>query len=194
MIDYNKIASALDYYQGLGYQYIEVPWVVEPAFDYATKPNNKKAFEVRLDHIGLSEPIQVGNLIASGEQAFLQLAVKEGLKGRYVCATPCWRDDKPDALHQRQFFKVELFQVNDPHRPMMDMMLDAADFFHRYVRCHFEIKGEDAYDVVTRGKGIELGSYGVRTQEISGQTISWVYGTGCAEPRLSTAINMERRK
>lgn len=43
----------------------------------------------------------------------------------------------------------------------------------------------DGYDITY--KGIELGSYGMRKCEF----LEWVYGTGCAEPRLSYCQNLK---
>ncbi len=37
-------------------------------------------------------------------------------------------------------------------------------------------------------KQYELGSYGIRSCEF----LDWIYGTGCAEPRLSSIINLNR--
>lgn len=39
---------------------------------------------------------------------------------------------------------------------------------------------------------IELGSYGIRSRSINNKTISWIYATGCAEPRLSNAIKKNK--
>ena len=44
------------------------------------------------------------------------------------------------------------------------------------------IKTDIGYDITINGE--ELGSYGIRKCEF----LKWIYGTGCAEPRLSTLI------
>jgi hypothetical protein len=47
----------------------------------------------------------------------------------------------------------------------------------------YDSRSDESYDIECNG--VELGSYGVRHFE----NIDWIYGTGLAEPRLSTVMN-----
>ncbi len=68
----------------------------------------------------------------------------------------------------------------------------AIDFFKKYA-AHEHIEVIDApmpnsvvnHDIMI--KGIEVGSYGYRYID----DFAWVYGTGCAEPRLSQVLAMK---
>ena len=42
------------------------------------------------------------------------------------------------------------------------------------------------YDIVSKIGHYELGSYGIRTCDY----LKWIYGTGCAEPRLSRVLKL----
>ena len=174
MIDYKKIADAVDYYIGLGYKYIEVPWLVSKETIDMTKPDWCRSFDTYL-----------GSLVASGEQSFLEIRDKLEQNKRYVCVTPCFRDENPvDRLHQNYFMKVELIHVEpDNWESMLQMREDATRFFKRYsYNIKYSIQVPNEMDIEING--IEVGSYGFR--EYNG--FKWVYGTGCAEPRLSQAI------
>ena len=46
------------------------------------------------------------------------------------------------------------------------------------------ISTDEGYDIVLNG--IEVGSYGIRQHE----NLRWIYGTGIAEPRFSTALKI----
>ena len=65
-------------------------------------------------------------------------------------------------------------------------MADAQQFFSLHVPVDLvktdDERSDESYDI--ESNGIELGSYGIRQHE----NITWVYGTGLAEPRLSIAI------
>lgn len=172
VIDYRKIADAVDYYVDLGYKYIEVPWIVSKSTANITKPEWCRNFETFL-----------GTLVASGEQSFLE--IRTHLHGKYVCVTPCFRDENPvTELHRNYFMKVELIHVEpDNWESMLQMREDATCFFRRYsYNIKYSIQAPNEMDIEING--IEVGSYGFR--EYNG--FKWVYGTGCAEPRLSQAI------
>ncbi len=125
----------------------------------------------------------LGDLVASGEQSFIQMWMDGILKkGKWQCATPCFRDEPIiDDLHLNYFFKVELIEVlpADPEKSLHRMVNDAIRFFRNYVSVEVE-DTSIGHDIISSG-GIELGSYGYREHG----DFKWVYGTGVAEPRLS---------
>ena len=173
-IDYRKLAAGLDYYEPLGYQYQEVPWVVSSEAIAATLPPGATATSV-----------QYGDLIGSAEQGFIELI----LRGREVlkaCAvTPCFRiEDSYDELHHPYFMKLELINTDATQDNLHQMMSDAQGFFEQYIATDIEQTGPDAYDIIDRKRRVELGSYGLRTVE--GR--QFIYGTGVALPRLDTVI------
>lgn len=72
MIDYQKIAHAVHLYQELGYKYIDVPWMVDIDTILITRPPGARLFSTF-----------AGELVASGEQSFLQIH-KELQPGKYT--------------------------------------------------------------------------------------------------------------
>jgi hypothetical protein len=76
------------------------------------------------------------------------------------------------------------------------MIADAIGWFTKFISVDVVENrepgaGEPAFDIVSRRGRIEIGSYGIRRDDKVGK---WVYGTGCAEPRLSYAIAVENLK
>ena len=93
--------SALIFYNASGWKQIDLDWTVENKISSITKPLDKKSFF-----------IDEKELVASGEQSFLQLMNDNKLKpGRYCGITPCFRDDEEDYLHSKYFMKVELIDT-----------------------------------------------------------------------------------
>lgn len=170
-IDYAKIAKAIIFYQSQGYQYLEVPWLVSKESIDITKPKEARYFNTSL-----------GQLVGSGEQSFFEIKNQLKSDSKYVCATPCFRDEQYDELHLPSFFKVELIHVQ-PKLRMQALIKDAFTFFLGYSNQISVIGTEIGQDIMLNG--IELGSYGRRS--IDG--FDWEYGTGCAEPRLSQALH-----
>ena len=109
MINYKYISEAIDFYVKCRFEYLEVPWFCSlQALDF-TKPPEKRTCESF-----------VGHLVGSGEQSFIELWLRGKLpQGRYVCATPCFRDeDILDNFHRNYFFKVELI-FSEPDNPCL---------------------------------------------------------------------------
>lgn len=181
MINYQLLVDAENYYADYDFKRVEVPWSVPRPFVSITAPANATLF-----------PHGDKYLVASGEQSFLSMKLDPG---RYMCITPCFRDDTDDGLHKPYFVKLELF---DNFNPELNNLLDILDmchnFFAHYLPCKtLKIDPEDplskaasTYDIVSLS-GIELGSYGIRDHPKLG---SWIYATGCAEPRLSKVLEM----
>ncbi len=107
--------------------------------------------------------------------------------GKYCGLTPCFRDEKIlDNLHQQYFMKVELINtINVNKNSLTEMINFAKNFFNNYLKTEVIQIDENSFDIF--GNGIELGSYGIRKYN----NTKYIYGTGCAEPRLSSAINLK---
>lgn len=189
MISYRNIADAIEHYQDLGYEYVEVPWVVgDEALRATLPPFVQPLWETPRGH-----------LVGSAEQSFLQMMMDNTLPpGKYVAVTPCFRDETPDKTHQNWFLKVELINTADTSSDALeDLITDALVFFRglssnayleRYPAELDPITAHPyAYDILSLN-GIELGSYGIRQYKDH----KWVYGTGCAEPRLSYVLSQEK--
>ncbi len=174
MIDYRKIADAVDYYVEQGYKYIEVPWIAKKETVDITRPDWCREFDTFL-----------GCLVSSGEQSFLEIRDKLEDNKKYVCVTPCFRDESViNQLTQNWFLKAELIIVNPTSIDMKltGMKLIARNFFEKYSHNSYVEITNEGFDILING--IEVGSYGYREYKDFG----WIYGTGCAEPRLSQAL------
>ena len=187
MIDYEKIAAATHYYETKGYKEIEVPWIISLDSMLITRPKGARLFSTF-----------AGELVASGEQSFLE--IRDQLKpGKYQCVTPCFRDEQiHDGLHHQYFIKNELIWVLEPWKPghtvyndILDMIIkDARDFFNAYGNTVVidsplnNAEGNQDIEI----NGIEVGSYGYRSYE----DFHWIYGTGCAEPRLTMSLSQKK--
>ena len=180
MISYKNLADSIDYYQSHGYIRIEAPWLVPPCIDDITKPVDKKHYMLKHND---------KCLVASGEQSFLYLYLKENLpKGRFQTITPCFRDERYDLYHEKYFMKNELIITDEISDITLSQIInDAFNFFSNKVINKEKlqiIQTDIGFDIIynlNNGKAVELGSYGIRECEF----LQWVYGTGCAEPRLS---------
>lgn len=167
------IMKALSYYASQGYTPVEVSIVVDKDVSAVTRP------ESSWDTHHSSDTVYV----ASAEQSFLQL-IKDGdlpSGNKLMALTPCLRDEeKLDALSYLMFLKLELFVVGDH---LVDVLTDANRFFNSLGLTTVAKATYMGFDLLLNG--IEIGSYGVR--EYMG--ITYTYGTGIAEPRLSAAVS-----
>jgi len=180
MINYLNLAKSIDFYEEHGFKRIEAPWLVPPCIDSITKPKNKRHY--MLQHNDKC-------LVASGEQSFLYLYLKENLPlGKFQTITPCFRDDRYDLYHEKYFMKNELINTENVDKFHLEEMIETAMNFYRTIvpnRENLEVREtEIGFDIEYFDKkdfAVELGSYGIRECEF----LKWIYGTGCAEPRLS---------
>lgn len=182
MIDYRKLADSIEFFEKLGFQRTDQPWwVSKEILDITTPPdvhdiyyleNNRKC------------------LVASGEQSFLYTANKGRLPpGKYQTTTPCFRDESIGILNRKCFMKTELIITDLVTEENLDKLIkQALSFFAT------QVPDKSLLKVVTTDQGydinygeIELGSYGIRECPF----LKWIYGTACAEPRLTRAIKME---
>lgn len=175
MINYKIINDSIDFYEKRGFKRIESPWTVTAETANITKPNDCDSFTIK-------EKDKV--LVASGEQSFLYLYLKGFLpKGRFQTVTPCFRNDSFDSLHTKYFIKNELIITDVIDKWCLFFMIDDAKVFFESKLGIDTVKkiqtSTSSYDLIF--EGIELGSYGIRKCDF----LSWIYGTGVAEPRLS---------
>lgn len=191
-MNYANIADAVAFYQGRGYVYIDdAPWQVGHEAYYATKP--KGAIDILMS-AGNSSSTDLGYPVASGEQSFIQMMLDGQPIKRAICVTPCYRyEPRVDMLHRRYFMKAELINAQDVDRGhLLHMIHDACAFFEQHVSVRI-VETSIGFDIVEKGSRFELGSYGIRQAFLEhsdgiSRDMKWIYGTACAEPRLSTAI------
>jgi len=180
MIDYKLLDDSLKHYEDKGFKRIEAPWTVSEYVDNITKPEDRVSFQLRHND---------KCLVASGEQSFLYLYLKEFLpKGQFQTITPCYRYESFDFLHTKYFMKNELIKTDEVTKSGLNFVVDSALGFYRKYFPYDKISiivTDDGFDILCDGK-IELGSYGIRSCEF----LDWIYGTGCAEPRTSSLIKL----
>lgn len=177
MIDYKLIYDSIEYYEKVGFTRVEAPWTVSEYIDKLTKPEGVISFQLKHNN---------KCLVASGEQSFLYLYLKDFLpKGQYQTTTPCFRFESFDFLHTKYFIKNELIKTDIVDKYELEKIISIClNFYKKYIP-NVEIKEtEIGFDI--EYKGIELGSYGIRDCNF----LEWIYATGCAEPRLSKIIKM----
>lgn len=202
-MNYSNIADAVEFYRQRGYVYLEdVPWLVGHEAYYATKPAG--AVDVQQTAAGRWD----GFPVASAEQSFIQMMLDGQPIKRAVAVTPCYRaEPRIDTLHRPYFVKAELINAQDVDEGhLVHMVHDACSFFERFFSVRVvaaqDPSGGLTYDIVEKGTRYELGSYGIRRITVSVteggeyrgiRKMEWIYGTACAEPRLSTAIQRHSR-
>lgn len=196
-INYAHLGYAQELYGRMGYRPIEVPWRVSTGILDVTRPK-----------LSVGDYVIEGTgkgLIASGEQGFMTMMNKGMLPaGLYQTITPCFRNERYDDTHSKQFMKLELINVLPE-----DTKYEANSLAEHVAKCamnvfttiapglepYLAIVRQDVNDPLLIGdqfdieltltdRTIELGSYGVRRAFFG----TWVYGTGIAEPRFSKAL------
>lgn len=178
MIDYSNLAKSIKYYEKNGFSRIEVPWLVTEFVDSITRPEGIEPYIVES---------KKKNLIASGEQGFLYLYLKEYLpRGSFQTVTPCFRNDSFDFTHTKYFMKNELIKTDIVTKARLEEVTNIAlELFQPWFLEDLDIiETPDGFDI-NHGT-TELGSYGIRECEF----LNWIYGTGWAEPRMSKIIDL----
>lgn len=169
-IDWKLLYEAKAFYEALGFEYVEVPWIVHQSVTNAT-------FD------GMPHRTQHGDLVGSAEQSFIQMILLgELLPGKYQAITPCFRSDVLDETHESHFMKLELIDMVRPNN-WRTMACLVEGFMQSHIPTRVVDIDESQCDIETPD-GIELGSYGRRDVG----SVSFAYGTGLAEPRFSTAV------
>lgn len=183
MIEWKLLGEAVSFYQKLGFEYIETPWVVDLSTALITcEPHQANNYNYNDTN---TDPVQ--SLVGSAEQGFLQLERDGKLDGvNYVSCGPCFRtEDEYDDLHRPYFMKVELFVRNlggeSQARATSHELMDRAWKFMDMKPT--AKKTDEGFDLMLNG--IEVGSYGARYDEEVGW---WAYGTGLALPRYTYAL------
>lgn len=178
VVDWRILADAMEFYRSAGYRIVELPWFQPDEVLMITCPTPERIVAAS----------GIGGLVGSAEQAFVGLDMKGTLgKGRFVACTPCFRNEPTiDRLHRVGFMKVELYRNDFVHDDAVAEMIDLASRFMAGAVGRVPIRRttDEGFDLEIGG--IEVGSYGRRA--IPG--LSWVYGTGAAEPRLSIAAEL----
>ena len=133
MINYNNLAKSIEFYEIQGYKRIEAPWLVPPCIDNITKPKNKRHYMLKHNN---------KCLVASGEQSFMYLYLKENLPlGKFQTITPCFRDERYDLYHEKYFMKNELKQ-QDPVMILCECS-DLIGAIKHYAKDNWNINMED---------------------------------------------------
>lgn len=177
MIDYHLLSESISYYENHNFKRIEVPWTVSEYVDNITKPKDVISFQLKHNN---------KCLVASGEQSFLYLYLKEFLpKGQFQTTTPCYRYESFDFTHSKYFMKNELIKTDITNTSELNKIVDiCSKFFKKYLPNLDIIDTDTGYDIMY--KEYELGSYGIRECEF----LKWIYATGCAEPRFYKIIKI----
>jgi seryl-tRNA synthetase len=185
-MNYGLIQKAINYYADYGYLQIETPWIVSEEASNITKPSDGVNIYVSNTNLGYVHP----NLVASGEQSFLQLILDKKLfPGRYQTTTPCFRvEEQYSHITLPYFMKTELiiYQLhNNLTCDLLTMVDICLEFFHSLnIKVYTKEMGKNQIDIIDSKWNIELGSYGIRSYK----DIHWVYGTGLALPRTEEAM------
>lgn len=179
VVSTSKIYEAIQHYSQ-GYTMIDVPLVVDIDASAHTSPEGKT------EHYHNDTKVYV----ASAEQSFLQLH-KEGnlLSGKYMALTPCYRDEITDDLHLKMFLKLELIHVEpegSAYEALAMVAGEAFKLFSKYIPVRY-VRTKDGVDIVSVVGEHELGSYGIRNTM---DGTCYIYGTGIAEPRLSSILSV----
>lgn len=188
LIDYSVMAKSIEHYEALGYRRVEAHWWVPEDIMMITAPKDRESKD-------LLYKLTKNNkcLVASGEQSFLYMANQGMLvPGKYQTVTPCFRDEIQGPLRRKYFLKNELINTETVNEDTLEIMIGAAMSFFRTVVPNKDllkiVDTSDGHDI--EYDGVEIGSYGIRSCAF----LKWIYATGCAEPRLSRAIAMQKFK
>lgn len=179
-IDYKKISDSINFYDLHGFKRVEAPWWVPMEIMAITAPKGKEGGDYYL-------PKNNKCLVASAEQSFLYLA-NQGLlpKGRYQATSPCFRDETQGPMRRKFFIKNELIITDVVNEEILHKTIELALNFFKTIVPNPDLlqifEDNSGFDI--EYGGIELGSYGIRSCSF----LDWIYATGCAEPRLSRAI------
>lgn len=188
MINYRILAYSQEFYEKKGFKIIETPWTVTSEVSNITKPDFVK------DEFFM--PGKNKTFVGSAEQGFLYLYLKGFLpKGKFQSVSPCMRNDSFDFLHTKYFMKNELIVTDEvTDSKLLEVIEYAKEFFSAYLsknKLTVDQNDDGSFDINynLRDMRIELGSYGIRSCEF----LDWIYATGCAEPRLSRAMNIQTK-
>lgn len=194
-MEYGNIARAVEFYRKRGYAYVQdAPWNVSRDAYYATKPTGASDVTIADGTIGADWRPVTRYAVASGEQSFIQMLLDGQPLKRALCVTPCYRIERWDDWRRPYFMKAELINAHDVDEGhLIHMVHDACAFFEEFLPAVRIVKTQAGYDIVEKVTRVELGSYGIRERVVGGMRLEWIYGTACAEPRLSTVVQRQLR-
>ena len=184
-INWTLLAMAQNYYNDLGYQYCEVPYLVPEEYNMLTKPHNDQSFVLKHD-LFANQPHE---LVGSAEQGFIYLMATNQLPNDKLCAiTPCFRTERYSKTHLPWFMKCELFHLSASKEDCKSMIDCAWQFFSKYApkkNLQLVQTTEESWDINLNN--MEIGSFGLRHFEFG----TFIYGTGLALPRFEEAKQYE---
>lgn len=175
LIDYDILAKACSFYRCMGFQQIEVDWMIESRYAAITVPRDQPDLSFALRNYN--------HLLYSAEQGLIKKAMLGQLvtDKTYFSVSPCFRQDLLDDTHSQTFMKLELFSVGKNR--MNTMTWCAQQFFGQHSVNTEIVSTAIGQDLMYAGE-LELGSYGVRCFN---ESLYISYGTGLALPRFSLA-------
>jgi hypothetical protein len=210
-IDWSLLGRALDFYKALGYKYIEVPWLVRNEVTEVTRHEGAENFGVPAgDLVGSAEQSFI-QMMMDGQlppgryctisPCFRDEPVLDDLHQKHfmkleLIDTPntarywAYRDGKrkgknkgvdPSTSAEGTVGKMQgdaMFFLRDELRLMG---LQSRDWFDTEDQVDDKDPRNFQTDLISFEGWMELGSYGIRHHG----DYTWVYGTGCAEPRWS---------
>jgi len=171
-----RLGNAMAFYRAYGFTAVDLPWVVSRPTSLLTCSDPGRIIACDL-----------GDLVGSAEQSFLEQVTHGFAPGDYVACTPCFRNEPElDVLHRQTFMQVELFSISP--RPLDSKRLHdlAMSYFSHYAPAELltSVTTPDGMDIDLNT--VEVGSYGVRYLPRVGRWCA--YGTGLAEPRFTQAL------
>jgi len=180
-----RLGQVMQLWEERGAQVVTLPWMASASAMNATRPPERAVDS------DISTPF--GFLVASGEQAFLDLWTSAWKTGQMrIGWTPCFRHEPQfDATHHYCFCKAEVFvpvtaqtaqqEVDRVRLLALEILQQLLDRSHQSaeLKC---VQTEQGYDIECNG--VEVGSYGARHHHNNW----YVFGTALAEPRWSTAV------
>lgn len=173
---WTRFGAALEWYRHLGYEYLDVPWIVPNHYVRETLPAHVPAHKVIDETSGIP---CIGSLLGSGEQSLLREFRENRMERgkRYMTITPCFRFEPTySELSRPSFMKLELFVPSDDKTSVVDVCDHAKKFLGRWAPGVLTVNTLEGLDLMYNG--VEIGSYGHRNHE-------YIYGTGLAEPRFT---------
>ncbi len=220
-INYHILDDSLYYYQSQGFKYMEVPWMVDDKISDITKPEDRENFYVGEKKVLVAsgeqsflqmihdQKLEYGKYVAL-TPCFRDETVDD-IHKQYFMKTELIVYDNIDNLIKVfidtlykciQFFRsytdVKILHI-PTNKECEELEINQIKEFVQRLRhnpdVHDSMIIEELYtfDILDKVTSRELGSYGIRTAIINNIKSSWFYGTGCAEPRLSQTIRLQKK-
>lgn len=212
MINYGIIADSIKFYETKGFRRIESPWTVSSPISNITKPEGAKDFSIAeknkvLVASGEQSFLYLYNkgFLPYGafqtvtpcfrDEIFTPLNTKYFIKNeliitdeedeitldRLAALVTCARDFfRKYIVRPKKFPPV--FAAEGPDDVVIMETTNGRNKIIDKIDVNDTSYMRPCYDLVYRG--IELGSYGIRECEF----LTWIYGTGVAEPRLTRVM------